>query len=109
MEATPANGSGRAGMGSVVVERGRTGMRAWAVRSTPRRPGAALGDVPALTGGGGSRPARVLALPLPARLLTRYELMGTRSRISGASLTNGVGSGRALACPFPPPPVRLSI
>ena len=55
-----------AGPGSVVGrERMRT--RARTGRSTPRRPGAALGDVPALTGGGGSRLARVLARPLPAR------------------------------------------
>ena len=72
--------------GGVVVERGRTGTRARAGRSTPRGPGAALGDVPALTGGGGSRLTGVLARPLPAPLLTRYELVGTRSRISGASL-----------------------
>ena len=68
-EATPANGTGRACPGSVVVERVRTGTRARAGRSKPRRPGAALGDVPALTGGGGSRLARVLARPLPARSL----------------------------------------
>ena len=64
-EATPANGTGRACPGSVVVERGRTGTCARAGRSTPRRPGAAMGDVPALTGGGGSRLARVLARPCP--------------------------------------------
>ena len=108
-EATPANGTGRACPGSVVVERGRTGTRARAGRSTPRRPGAALGDVPALTGGGGSRLAGVLARPLPARSLTRYGLVGTCSRISGASLTRGVGSGQARACPSPPPSVRSSV
>ena len=86
-EATPANGTGRAYPGSVVVELGRRGTHAPADRSTTRRPGAALGDVPALTGGGGSRLARVLARPLPARSLTRYGLVGTRSRIRGASLT----------------------
>ena len=100
-EATPANGTGRACPGSVVVERGRTGTRARAGRSTPRRPGAALGNVPALTGGGGSRLARVLARPLPARSLSRYGLMRTCSRICGASLTRGVGSGQARACPPP--------
>ena len=36
--------------GSVVVERGRTGTHARAGRSTLRRHGAALGDVPALIG-----------------------------------------------------------
>ena len=86
-EATPANGTGRACPGSMVVERGRTGTRARAGLSTPQRRGAALGDVPALTGRGGSRLARVLARPLPARSLTRYGLVRTRSRISGASLT----------------------
>ena len=41
--------------------------------------------------------------------LTRYGLVGTRSRISGASLTRGVGSGQARACPSPPPSVCSSI
>ena len=54
-----------AGPGSA-VERERMSTRAQAGRSTRRRPGAALGDVPALTGGGKSRLARVLARPLPA-------------------------------------------
>ena len=97
-EATPANGTGRGCPGSVVVERGRTGTLPRAVLSTPRRPEAALGDIPALTGGGGSRLARVLVRPLPAKSLTRYGLVGTRSRVSGASLTRGVGSGQARAC-----------
>ena len=108
-EATPANGTERACPGRVVVERGRTGTRARVGRSTPRRPGAALGDVPALMGGGGSRLARVLARPLRARCLTRYGLVGTRSRISGASLTRGVGSGQARTYPSPPPSVCPSI
>ena len=108
-EETPANETGRACRGSVVVERARTGTRARAARSTPRRPGAALGDVPALTGGGGSRLARVPARPLPTRSLTRYGLVGTGSRISGASLTRGVGSGQAPTCPAPPPSACPSI
>ena len=100
-EATPTNGTGRACPGSVVVERGRTRMRTRAGRSAPQCPGAVLSDVPALTGGGGSRLARVLARSLPARSLSRYGLVGTRSRISGTSLTRGVGSGQARAFPSP--------
>ena len=61
--------------GVAVVQRVRAGTSARAGRSTPRRPGAALGDVLALTGGGGSRLARVLARPLLARLLARYGLV----------------------------------
>ena len=53
-----------AGPGSV-VDRERMRTRARAGRSTPRHPGAALGDVPAPTGEGGSRLARFLVLPLP--------------------------------------------
>ena len=53
-----------AGPGSVVEQDGRG--RAYAGRSTPRRPGAALRNVLALTGGGGSRLARVRVCPLPA-------------------------------------------
>ena len=98
-ETAPGNGIGRACPGSVVVERGRTGTLARAGGSTPRRPGAALGDVAALTGGGGSKLARVLARPLPARAVTRYGPVGTRSRISGASFTRGVGSRQARAPP----------
>ena len=64
-EATPAIRTGPACLDSVVVERGRTVTRARAGRSTPRRPGAVLGDAPALTGGGGSRLARVPCPPSP--------------------------------------------
>ena len=63
-----------AGPGSFVIERGLTRACARAGRSIHRRPGAALGDVPALTGGGGSRLARVLALPLLARFLSKCAL-----------------------------------
>ena len=46
---------------------GRMTTRSRAGRSTPRRPRVAVGHVPALTGGGGSRLACVLACHLPAR------------------------------------------
>ena len=61
--------------GVAVVEQVRSGTRAAAGHSTPRRHGAAPGDVLALTGGGGSIVARVLARLLPARSLTRYGLV----------------------------------
>ena len=51
---------------------GRMRTHARAGRSRPRRPGAALGNVPELTGGGGSRLAGVLARPLTAPTLETH-------------------------------------
>ena len=70
--------------------------------STPRHPGAALGDVPALLGAGGYRLASVRACPLLAQLLTKDgQFSATRARVSGARLTRGVGSGQIRAFPSP--------
>ena len=93
------------GSGSGVVERVRTWKLARASGQTPRRPGAALGDVLVLPSGGGSGLARVPARSLPARSLQTRSHVGSAFGISGQELPWRWSGVQPLACPFSPQPL----